>query len=141
MSGLVVPFAISVFYFRRFLFRPLIGYYVAPFTGLILSLLVATPFLIYKRISTGQVLFNGRETLSGDIILCTLLFSVFVANLGFIWEAKITVNQLLNERIQNIVGSFNRSLQEQLREVLLRTDLNVEVDLSDQREIYTAKDF
>ena len=79
--------------------------------------------------------------MSGDIIFCTLLFSLFVANFGFIWEAKITVNQLLNERIRNIVGSFNRSLQEQMREVLLRTDLNVDVDLSDKREIYTATNF
>ena len=92
MTGLVVPFAISVFYFKRFLDRPLIGYYVAPFTGLILSLVVATPFLIYKRVSTGQILFNGRSTLSGDIILCTLLFSVLVLNVGFLWEARVTVN-------------------------------------------------
>jgi hypothetical protein len=53
MCGLVVPFAISVFYFKRFLDRPLIGYYVAPFVGLVLSLVAATPFLIYKRVSTG----------------------------------------------------------------------------------------
>ena len=65
------------------------------------------------------------------MIFSTLVFSILVVNCAFLWEAKQTVNEILNQRIQNIVGTFNRSLQEQLREVLLRTDLNVQVDLSD----------
>lgn len=112
ICGLVIPFLISVFYFKRILERPLIGYYVAPFCGLFLSLVLATPFLIYMHFRSDQILFQGRSNLSGDLILSTLIFTVFTLNFCFLLEARQTVNQLLNERIQNIVGQFSRSLQE-----------------------------
>ena len=57
ICGMVIPLGISVAYFKRLLDRPLIGYYVAPFVGLVLSLVVATPLVIFERTSTGEILF------------------------------------------------------------------------------------
>ena len=57
MTGLVIPFSISVHYFKQGGPKYLVGYFAAPFCGFWLSFCFATPFIIYEKISKNVDLF------------------------------------------------------------------------------------
>lgn len=100
MTGLVIPFAISIHYFKQGAPRYLVGYFAAPFCGFWLSFFFATPFIIYEKLSKNIDLFQGRDTLTANVIFCSLVFTVFTLNIAYYCEARSIAYELIHRRIQ-----------------------------------------